>query len=250
MRCRAETRDLWPVLLTGAALVACTADEAARSEEGAPGAEVAQSEPASEPPRETGGEVSPLLDPASAELNARAPESFRVRFETTRGEFTVAVHREWAPQGADRFYNLVRAGFYDDVRFFRVLSGFVAQFGISGDPSVSAAWRTATIPDDPVSESNTRGRLTFATSGPDSRTTQLFINYADNSQLDDMGFAPIGEVVEGMEVVDSLYAGYGEGAPRGQGPDQGRIQAQGNDYLRESFPSLDHIIEATIVDGG
>lgn len=191
-----------------------------------------------------------ILPPDSPEMNRPAPDSFRVRFETSEGEFVVRVRREWAPHGADRFYNLVRHGFYDGVRFFRVLEGFVAQFGIHGDPEVAAAWRQATIPDDPVVASNERGTLSFATAGPDSRTTQLFINYRDNSQLDAMGFAPIGEVVEGMEVVDRLHAGYGEGAPRGEGPSQGRIQAEGNAYLEAAFPELDHVERAAVLEEG
>ncbi len=186
-----------------------------------------------------------LLDPRS--LTAKAPETFRAKFTTTKGDFIIEVHRGWAPRGADRFYNLVRAGFFKDVAFFRVLSGFMAQFGISGDPAVARAWMQANIPDDPVTQSNKRGRVTFATAGPNTRTTQLFINFGDNAGLDSQGFAPIGEVVEGMNVVDSLYAGYGEGAPRGRGPDQGRIQAQGNAYLKSSFPQLDRIVSATIV---
>lgn len=193
---------------------------------------------------------SPLLRPASAELNRTAPDSFRARFETSEGEFVVLVRREWAPRGADRFYNLVRNGFYDGVRFFRVLDGFVAQFGIHGDPRVFAAWREAAIRDDPVVASNVRGTLSFATSGADSRTTQVFINYGDNSQLDAMGFAPFGEVVQGMGVVDRLYAGYGEGAPNGSGPNQGRIQAEGNAYLDEAFPELDRVERAVIVERG
>ena len=186
-----------------------------------------------------------LMDPKS--LNAKAPETYKARFTTTKGDFVIEVHRAWAPRGADRFYNLVHAGFFKDVAFFRVLTGFMAQFGISGEPAVAAAWMHANIPDDPVKESNTRGRLTFATAGPNTRTTQLFINFGDNRGLDGQGFAPIGEVTEGMSVVDSLYNGYGEGAPRGAGPDQGRVQSQGNTYLKSSFPKLDRIISASIV---
>lgn len=193
---------------------------------------------------------SPIPDPGSPEMARAAPDSFRVGFETSAGDFTVLVRRAWAPNGADRFYNLVRHGFYDGVHFFRVLEGFVAQFGIHGDPEVSAAWRDATIPDDPVVVGNERGTLTFATRGANSRTTQLFINYGDNSQLDAMGFAPIGEVMEGMEVVDRLYAGYGEGPPRGGGPDQAKIQEEGNAYLETSFPRLDHVERATVVADG
>ncbi len=158
----------------------------------------------------------------------------------------VEVRRAWAPKGADRFYNLVRAGYYDDVAFFRVISNFMVQFGINGDPQVNAAWRDARVSDDPVKQSNVRGMVTFATSGPDSRTTQVFVNFKDNSRLDGMGFAPFGKVVEGMSVVDSLYSGYGEGAPRGMGPDQGRAQGEGNVYLRSSFPELDYVKTARL----
>jgi cyclophilin family peptidyl-prolyl cis-trans isomerase len=188
-----------------------------------------------------------LTDPAIA--TATAPDTYRVRFETTKGPFVVEVHRAWAPKGADRFYNLVRAGYYDDVAFFRVISGFMVQFGISGDPRVNAAWRSASISDDPVKQSNVRGMVTFATSGPDSRTTQVFINFKDNSRLDGMGFAPFGQVVQGLSVVDSLYSGYGEGAPRGMGPDQGRAQGEGNVYLRSSFPRLDFVKSARLAKG-
>ena len=181
-------------------------------------------------------------------MNQRAPDVFRASFETTRGNFVVEARREWAPLGVDRFYNLVREGFFEDVRFFRVIEGFMAQFGIAGRPDVAAAWHSARIDDDPVASSNTRGRITFATAGPGTRTTQLFINYADTSRLDDMGFSPIGEVVEGMEVVDALHAGYGEGAPRGRGPDQGRIHKEGNAYLSREFPDLDWIRRAEILE--
>lgn len=180
-------------------------------------------------------------------LTAEAPASYTVKFDTSKGEFTVEVHREWAPNGADRFYNLVKGGFYDETRFFRVLDGFVAQFGINGDPAVSAVWREATIEDDPVKQSNLRGTLTFATSGPDSRTTQLFINFKDNKNLDGMGFSAFGKVASGMDVVDSLFKGYGEGAPRGRGPSQARIQSEGNEYLKKEFPNLDYVRTATIV---
>jgi cyclophilin family peptidyl-prolyl cis-trans isomerase len=188
-----------------------------------------------------------LLNPAQA--TSRAPDLFRARFETTKGPFVIEVHREWAARGADRFYSLVRAGYFDDVAFFRVISGFMVQFGINGDPRVNAAWQGARIPDDPVRQSNTRGMVTFATSGPNSRTTQVFINFADNSRLDGMGFAPFGRVVEGLPVVDSLYAGYGEGAPSGAGPSQGRIQSEGSTYLRAEFPKLDYVKTARLVKG-
>lgn len=182
-----------------------------------------------------------------AKLTEKAPDTFKARFDTTKGVFTVEVTRASAPQGADRFYNLVRSGFFSDVAFFRVIPGFMCQFGIHGDPKVSAAWRNANIPDDVVKGSNTRGALTFATAGPNTRTTQLFINYADNTRLDGTGFAPIGKVTQGMDVVDKLYGDYGEGAPRGRGPDQGRVQSEGNAYLKKDFPNLDYIKSATIV---
>jgi peptidyl-prolyl cis-trans isomerase A (cyclophilin A) len=180
-----------------------------------------------------------------------APETFTVRFVTTKGDFTVEVVRAWAPKGADRFYNLVREQFYDEVRFFRVIRDpepFMAQFGISGDPSVAARWTENVIEDDPVTQSNTRGMVSFATAGPNTRTTQLFINYGDNSRLDASGFAPFGKVIMGMEVVDQLYADYGEGAPDGGGPDQTRIEQEGNAYLIRDFPNLDYIRTARIVE--
>jgi peptidyl-prolyl cis-trans isomerase A (cyclophilin A) len=190
----------------------------------------------------------PLMDPASAALNQPAPESFTVRIETTQGDFVVAVDRALAPRGADRFYNLARHGYYDGVRFFRVLPGFVVQFGIHGEPALAAVWREARIPDDPVRASNLRGTLTYAMAGPDTRTVQLFINLADNTRLDAQGFAPFGRVVEGMDVVDRLHAGYGEGAPMGRGPDQGRIQAEGEAYLAREFPLLDRVLRARVVE--
>lgn len=189
-------------------------------------------------------QAASLTDPAS--LNEKAPDVFKAKFETSKGPFMVEVHRDWAPNGADRFYNLVKNGFYDDVRFFRVVTGFMVQFGINGDPNLSAVWRDANIKDDPVKQSNTRGMMTFATAGPDTRTTQVFINFGDNSFLDSQGFAPFGQVVSGMEVVDSLYDGYGEGAPQGHGPNQGVIQRLGNAYLEKAFPKLDYVKKATI----
>ena len=185
-----------------------------------------------------------LGDPSS--LNERAPNQYKAKFVTSKGTFVIQVHRDWAPNGADRFYNLVKSGFYNDARFFRVIDGFMVQFGISGNPDVSAAWTDATIPDDPVRESNTRGTVTFATAGPNTRTTQVFINFNDNSSLNGQGFAPFGKVVSGMDVVDSLYRGYGEGAPRGNGPNQMLIKSQGNAYLVTQFPKLDYIKTATI----
>jgi peptidyl-prolyl cis-trans isomerase A (cyclophilin A) len=180
-------------------------------------------------------------------LTKRAPDSFKVRFDTSKGSFTVDVTRSLAPNGADRFYNLVQSGYFTDVEFFRVISGFMCQFGIHGDPKVSAAWREARISDDPVKASNIRGAITFATAGPNTRTTQLFINLADNKRLDGMGFSPFGKVTEGMDVVDKIYSEYGEGAPHGSGPDQGRIQEKGNAYLKKEFPKLDYIKSAAIL---
>jgi peptidyl-prolyl cis-trans isomerase A (cyclophilin A) len=185
-----------------------------------------------------------LANPAA--LTEPAPASYKARFDTSKGTFVIEVTRALAPRGADRFYNLVKNGFYDDARFFRVISGFMVQFGINGDPALSAKWRDANINDDPVRASNKRGMITFATAGPNTRTTQVFINFADNTNLDGMGFAPFGKVVSGMNVVDALYAGYGEGAPRGRGPDQGRLQQQGNAYLIRDFPRMDYIRKATI----
>lgn len=186
-------------------------------------------------------------NPASPAFSAQAPDSFRAKFETSAGDFVIEVHRRWAPLGADRFYNLTRSGYYDGVRFFRVISGFMVQFGIHGDPAVSAAWRDRRIADDPVRRTNLRSFVSFATAGPGTRTTQVFINFGSNDQLDGMGFAPFGQVVEGMDVVDKLYAGYGEGAPRGRGPDQGRLQAEGNAYLQRAFPRMDYVKRASIV---
>ena len=187
-----------------------------------------------------------LLAPEKAV--AKAPGVFKVKFTTSKGEFVVEAHRDWAPNGADRLYNLVKIGYFDNCEFFRTIAGFMVQFGIHGDPAVSAKWREARIPDDPAGvQSNKRGFLTYAMAGPNTRTTQLFISFADNSRLDSMGFAPIGQVIKGMEVVDSLYSGYGEGAPSGKGPEQNRIQMEGNSYLKKDFPLLDTIKTAKII---
>lgn len=206
-------------------------------------AEAKKEEPKPEPPKAEA--AVDFTDPAK--LTAKAPETFRVKFETTKGDFTVEVTRALAPNGADRFYNLVRSGYFKDVAFFRVIRGFMCQFGIHGDPKVAGSWRAAQIPDDPVKGSNTRGAITFATAGPNTRTTQLFINFGDNSGLDRQGFSPFGKVVEGMEVVDKINSEYGEGAPRGRGPDQGRIQTEGNEYLKKDFPNLDYIKQASVL---
>ena len=176
----------------------------------------------------------------------KTPEIYKVNLDTTKGTVVIEVHRDWGPLGADRFYTLVKSGYFDGARFFRVLPGFMAQFGIAGDPKVTAKWKDANLQDDPVKQSNTRGMVSFATAGANTRTTQMFINTADNSQLDGMGFSPIGQVVEGMDVVDHFYSGYGEGAPEGRGPAQPLIEQQGNEYLEKSFPMLDYIKKATV----
>jgi len=184
-------------------------------------------------------------------MNQTAPATYQVLVSTSKGDFTIKVTREWAPKGADRFYNLVKNGFYSDVRFFRVLRSprpFMAQFGVNGDPAVAAKWSDANIDDDPVTQHNTRGMVSFATAGPNTRSTQLFINYGDNSRLDPLGFSPLGQVVMGMEVVDQLYADYGEGAPDGNGPDQNRIEREGNAYLNRDFTKLDYIKTARIIE--
>jgi len=185
---------------------------------------------------------------APEKATAQAPKVFKARFTTTKGDFTVEVHRDWAPLGADRFYNLIKIGYFDDVAFFRAIDNFMVQFGINGSGEVNGKWQTAHIDDDPAAgQTNARGMVTFATSGPNSRTTQLFINYKDNGNLDPMGFRPFGKVIQGMEVVDSLYKGYGEGAPRGRGPRQDLLQSQGNDYLKKEFPLLDYVKRAKVV---
>jgi peptidyl-prolyl cis-trans isomerase A (cyclophilin A) len=180
-----------------------------------------------------------LRNPAA--LAEQAPAMFEAAFDTSKGRFVVDVHREWAPIGADRFYNLVKNGFFDEVRFFRVIPGQLAQFGMHGDPAVQDAWRDAVVKDDPVRHGNIRGSVSFASRGPNTRTTQLFINVRDNSAYDRLGFAPFAEVVTGIEVVDSLYSGYEER------PDQGRIDAEGNAYLVREFPGLDYIKKATVI---
>lgn len=188
--------------------------------------------------------MASLLEPKLA--TARAPETFAVVLHTTKGPITIDLERALAPHGVDRLYNLVTLGFFTDVAFFRVVKGFVAQGGLHGDPTISRAWRDARIPDDPVKTSNVEGTLTFATSGKDARTTQVFINLRNNARLDAMGFAPLGKVRD-LSVVTALHDGYGEAAPSGQGPQQGRIQREGNLYLRADFPELDYILRAEVV---
>jgi peptidyl-prolyl cis-trans isomerase A (cyclophilin A) len=188
-----------------------------------------------------------LLDPSLA--NERAPDKFQAKFSTTKGDFTIEVTRDWAPHGADRFYNLVKIGYFDNAAFFRNIEDFMVQFGINGNPAVNRKWNRSNFKDDPVKKSNQRGFVTFAQgSNPNSRSTQIFINFGDNGRLDDLRFAPFGRVIEGFDVVGSLYNGYGEGAPRGRGPDQGRLQDEGNSYLKKDFPKLDYIESAEIVE--
>jgi peptidyl-prolyl cis-trans isomerase A (cyclophilin A) len=188
-----------------------------------------------------------LLDPSLSK--DKAPDTFKVQMTTTKGKVTFEIYRDWAPNGVDRFYNLVKIGFFEDISLFRVVPGFVVQFGIHGDPRVAKKWQNANLPPDEVKETNAKGTLTYAMAGrPDTRSTQLFVNLKDNDNLDKMGFAPIGKVVEGMDVVEAFYQGYG-GAPSNQ---QGLIQAKGNEFLRQQYPKLDYIQTASLVeaDGG
>jgi cyclophilin family peptidyl-prolyl cis-trans isomerase len=191
-----------------------------------------------------------LLSPAASEMNRRAPELYRVRLETSKGPVMLEIHRDWSPHGADRFINLVRAGFYDDARFFRVIKGKWVQFGINGDPEIARVWRTQTMPDDPRRESNVRGTIAYAFAVPNGRTTQVFINLRDNSSThDEGGFVPFGRVIEGMEVVDALNAEYAESAGGGiRAGKQDPLFDGGNDYLRRQFPRLDYIKRAAVMD--
>jgi peptidyl-prolyl cis-trans isomerase A (cyclophilin A) len=208
---------LLPVVLAAAMLAGCGSPEPAKKEAAAP----AKSE--------------------------KAPDVYNVNLDTSKGAVVIEVHRDWAPIGADHFYNLVKTGFFDNARFFRVVRNFVVQFGIAADPKVNQLWANAELPDDPVKEHNTRGTVTYATRGPNTRSTQLFINLKDNSRsLDGQGFAPFGKVTTGMDVVDNFYNSYGDMPPMGQGPDPQQIQARGNEYLESRFPRLDYIKKATI----
>ena len=241
-----------------AAQPACTTKNDASPKAGETPKAPAAASQAAKGPTPTGpnaGTTSPATPPAAELLNpaaatAKAPDTYAVTLKTTKGDLVVDVNRAWAPNGADRFFNLVKVGYYDDVAFFRVVGGFMAQTGINGSPQVNTVWREARIPDDPVDPakaSNKRGYVTFATSGPNSRTTQFFINLADNSRLDGMGFSPIGKLRdESLTVLDALNNEYGEGAPRGAGPNQGRVQGEGNTYLKAEFPRLDYIQKATV----
>lgn len=177
----------------------------------------------------------------------RSPDQYKVRLQTTKGDVILLVHRDWAPHAADHFYELVKMGFYDDNRFFRAVRGFVVQFGMNGDPKINSDWANITIPDDPPKMSNKTGTITFANSGPDSRSTQVFINLADNVRLDSMDFPPFGEVIEGMDHVQHFYMDYGDGPPNGDGPDQSDIAATGNAFLDHRFPNLDRLIRARII---
>jgi cyclophilin family peptidyl-prolyl cis-trans isomerase len=251
------------ILAIGALLAGCKAKEPASEPKPA---EAAKTEapavtptPATTPaPAESApstAEAKPTAAPAAkpgnlmkpATLKETAPEKYKVLFKTTRGDFTVAVTRAWSPIGADRFYNLVKAHFFDNTAFFRVVPGFVVQFGLSDRPAVSAAWKHTEIADDPVTQTNARGALSFATAGPNTRTTQIFINLKDNQRLDGMGFSPFAVVEgKGMNVVDMLYDQYGDNA----GPDQNQIEKQGTPYLKKGWPKLDFIVSASLVDAG
>ena len=228
------------ILALGSALLAQTP---APTKSAAPAAKSAA--PAAKSAAPAAKSTASLLNPAS--LTAKAPEVFDVKFATSAGDFVVQVHRAWAPIGADRFYNLTKNKFFDNASFYRVVADFMVQFGFPADPRVGKAWLKAEIKDDPVKQSNGPGYVTFAISGPNTRTTQLFINFGDNNRLDGMGFSPFGKVSEGMEVVDKINAEYGEGAPGGRGPSQQRVQMEGNAYLKKDFPNLDSIKSASIL---
>ena len=201
--------------------------------------------------RPPASDVSPdhvLLQPDAPALRVVPPDTFDVRFETTEGDIIVRIYRAWAPLGVYRFYNLVRNGFYDGSRFFRVLPGFAAQFGLSGQPAIDRVWVDRRLPDDPRREPNRAGTLAFATAGPDTRATQLFFNYRDNPSLDDAGFTPFGRITSGREVLLRLHSDYGEMQPRGRGPLYGCISSNGNDYLDRRYPDLDHIRRAAVLE--
>jgi peptidyl-prolyl cis-trans isomerase A (cyclophilin A) len=226
-------------LLAGCSKTAITDETQAADGATAKADEAAATEVSAEP------DIALLSNPADPAMNVKAPDVFKVRFETTKGDVIIEVHRDWAPHGADRFYNLTRHHFFDGVKFFRVLPGFMAQFGIHGNPKVARPWSGTILQDDPVTQSNTRGMITYANTGmPDSRSTQLFINYGNNKNLDGQRFAPFGKVLEGMDVMDSLYAKYGAGPSAKQGD----IQKHGNAFLDQNYPELDSIISSGLVD--
>ncbi len=188
----------------------------------------------------TGVDVSKAKLRTPSALTEQAPATYKAKFDTSKGAFVIEVHRDWAPKGADRFYNLVKNGFFDDARFFRVVPDFMVQFGIHGDPAIQKNWANANIQDDAKSQSNKKGFVTFATRGPNTRTTQVFVNFKDNGFLDAQGFTPFGQVVSGMEIVEHINSQYGEK------PNQGSIQSEGNAYLNKDFPKLDFVKKATI----
>jgi peptidyl-prolyl cis-trans isomerase A (cyclophilin A) len=229
--CDKKTEE--PAQPPAAAATASTPAAQASKAEAVPAAAPTETQPAAP--------VNPaLLKPEAAK--EKAPDKFKVKFTTTKGDIVVEATRAWAPNGADRFYNLVKLGFFTDIGFFRVVPDFVVQFGIHGNPDVAAAWRTAQLQDDPTSkQSNEKGTLTFAKGGPNSRTTQMFINYKNNDRLDKMGFPPFAKVIQGMEVVDALNKEYGEQ------PQQPTVQSEGNAYLKREFPKLDYIKSAMLV---
>ena len=191
---------------------------------------------------------NPLTAPVPPGLDVVGPDSFTVRFATTRGAFDVKVHRDWSPRGADRIHWLVTHRFYDGARFFRVVPNFVVQFGLTGDTAVNRRWTDRRFADDTVKRGNVRGTLSFAKGGANSRTTQLFVNLKNNQRLDPMGFSVVAQVVAGMDVADSLYQGYGDGPPRGKGPSQDRITTEGEAYLARDFPLLDRVLTARVIE--
>ena len=194
---------------------------------------------------------SPLLHPEAAYWSQPAPAVYDAAVETSEGTFVLEIHRDWAPRGADRFYRLARAGYYDDSRFTRVVPNFIAQFGVAGDPRLNAAWSTRTFPDDSVRHANVRGTIAFAMTGPNTRATQLYISLVDNSRLDAQGFAPIGFVARGMDVVDRLYSGYGETSGGGvRAGKQGPLLTGGNAYVDRAYPKLDRILHIGIREVG
>ena len=241
-------RSLLPALLL---LAACAAEAPPEPEPTPTPAKVTRAEPVKAAPVKAAPaapakEYAPaILDPSLAV--EEAPATYSVKFVTSKGDILIDVTREWAPNGADRFYNLVKIGYFEDIAVFRVIGGFMAQFGIHGDPAVARVWRNAKITDDPVKGTNSAGMLTFATAGPNTRTTQLFMNLGDNKRLDGMGFAPFGKL-RSMDVLNTIYSGYGEGAPSGRGPAQGLVQSRGNEYLKAQFPKLDYILRAELIE--
>jgi len=245
-----------PVRTTAGLAAIALAAAACGKVEASPPATAAHSAPAEAPPMQPPAVTAPeemagahpaMKDPSKAKETA--PAEFKVKFDTTKGTFTVAVHRAWSPVGADRFYNLVKIRYFQDIAFFRAIAGFMCQFGIHGDPAVNNVWKDASIQDDPpAGQSNRKYTVTFAKKGiPNSRSVQFFINFKDNRNLDGMGFTPFGEVVDGQAVVDKINTEYGEGAPQGRGPNQMRVQAEGNAYLKAEFPNLDYIKSVTVL---